>query len=146
MPQFDTSYYFSQLFWLVVCSVVLIWAFKNVFVPRMNSKLLKRNERVKDATIEAEKFEKELNVLRNRVDEIQNNALKKSFDIVAHSRMEAADMISKKMQAVKNENEKVVNAARTQLNDEINSLESAFKCQIEKIAESMLDQIFVNEK
>ena len=44
LPQLDLTHYSSQIFWLVVCAVVLIVAMRKVFIPRMND-IIKRREK-----------------------------------------------------------------------------------------------------
>ena len=44
LPQLDLTHYSSQVFWLVVCAVVLIVAMRKVFIPRMND-IIKRREK-----------------------------------------------------------------------------------------------------
>lgn len=45
-PQFDVSTYPSQIFWLLVCSVVLSVFVKVVFLPRLGAILDTRNKRI----------------------------------------------------------------------------------------------------
>lgn len=52
MPQLDSSFYFSQIFWLLVCLTVLILFFARVLVPRMeNIFRIRQNNREREEAL-----------------------------------------------------------------------------------------------
>ncbi|MBT7451768.1 MAG: F0F1 ATP synthase subunit B', partial [Rhodospirillaceae bacterium] len=44
MPQFDPSTFSSQLFWLLICFVVLYWVISKFAIPRIGD-ILEQRER-----------------------------------------------------------------------------------------------------
>jgi F-type H+-transporting ATPase subunit b len=66
MPQFDSTTYASQIFWLVICFMVLCLAMKYFLMPRLTAVLEERNQRlqekgakIKSLTNELDNFQKE---------------------------------------------------------------------------------------
>ena len=71
MPQFDSSSFVSQIFWLVVCFSLLYYFMSKVYLPKIRSILQKRGEAIDNDTLLA-------NNLRKRIDELNdmNSCLK----------------------------------------------------------------------
>ena len=59
MPQLDTSTFASQLFWLVLSFVVLLWVMWKIVIPRIADVLQDRQERIDDDLEKAEKLRNE---------------------------------------------------------------------------------------
>jgi F-type H+-transporting ATPase subunit b len=74
MPQFDTSSYPSQIFWLLLCVGFLFFFIKYIFVPRMNLILKKRQETIDEYLNQSEKMtDKKIETLREYEKELGKN-------------------------------------------------------------------------
>ena len=61
MPQFDTRYFFSQIFWAVLC-FGLVWSVVHFWVmPRLHDIYAKRSDLIKDLQVRAQDIEKQAN-------------------------------------------------------------------------------------
>jgi F-type H+-transporting ATPase subunit b len=47
MPQLDSTYYLSQLFWLAICGVTMYWLMASVALPRVSKMVDRRDEQVR---------------------------------------------------------------------------------------------------
>ena len=59
MPQFDPSTFSSQLFWLLICFLVLYWIVAKFAVPRIGDILEQRGRVVQDDLDRAESLKGE---------------------------------------------------------------------------------------
>ncbi|MDG2244438.1 MAG: F0F1 ATP synthase subunit B' [Rhodospirillaceae bacterium] len=59
MPQFDPSTFSSQLFWLLICFVVLYWVVSKFAIPRIGDILAQRERVVQDDLDRAESLKGE---------------------------------------------------------------------------------------
>lgn len=63
MPQFDTSTFISQLFWLVICLSVVIFCYVRIFIPRFSQTLEKRLSKIRYDLEQAEHMQEQANIL-----------------------------------------------------------------------------------
>ncbi|MDR1908162.1 MAG: hypothetical protein LBQ43_04875 [Holosporales bacterium] len=69
LPQFDTTTFTSQVFWLLLCSLVLLLFIKNVFVPRVVSIMNARDKRIFGDTARAQDIRGATQKLQSDYDE-----------------------------------------------------------------------------
>ncbi|MDR1598107.1 MAG: hypothetical protein LBR89_04195 [Holosporales bacterium] len=69
IPQVDTSTYTSQIFWLLLCALVLLFFVKNVFIPRLLSIMDARDKRVLGDTARAQGIRASTQKLQTEYDE-----------------------------------------------------------------------------
>ncbi len=53
MPQLDTTWFISQLFWLCVCFFVLLFFMRAIFVPKISNILAHRQRKIDDYLVKA---------------------------------------------------------------------------------------------
>lgn len=142
VPQLDSSFYFSQLFWLFVCFVILVFAFKRYFIPRMNRLISKRVGYIEFSKNEINKMESDLALLERELDDIKELEIKKVSEIIKKSVKKSEAMLAEQLGIVKEENECMINVTRKRINDEIKGLESTFKIQIDITSSMLFDKLF----
>lgn len=64
MPQFDSTFFSSQIFWLFICLIIIFWTLKTQLLPKINKLLEERKERT-------EKFQSQLDSIAQQLKEIQ---------------------------------------------------------------------------
>lgn len=95
MPQFDTTTFASQIFWLLISwGIIFIYLWK-FLIPRMNAKLFKREDKIKtileEANHIADQAEKMIKLYDKKIAEVkysQKEKLKKVIDFIQRSRVE----------------------------------------------------------
>ncbi|MDR1234300.1 MAG: hypothetical protein LBJ92_04125 [Holosporales bacterium] len=145
MPQLDSSFYFSQFFWMCVSLLVLVMAFKKRFIPRMDKVFTTRDLHLKKYTEMVAKLKDEISIVEEEIKKSHEEEIKRSAEIVREAIKKSENALATQMNFVKEENEGRVNATRDRLSKEIGGLESVFKMQIEIAAQAAFDQIFVRK-
>ncbi|MES2252102.1 MAG: hypothetical protein V4482_00255 [Pseudomonadota bacterium] len=80
MPQFDTSTFISQVFWLAICLGMVIFCYVRIFIPRFNKTIEKRLSKIhydinqakhmqEQAKLLFEENQKKLNDAQHRAEE-----------------------------------------------------------------------------
>ncbi|NCB47072.1 hypothetical protein EOM81_08665, partial [bacterium] len=100
MPQFDITFYFSQIFWLVLCLIALVIAFRNFFIPRMNNRLARRDEYIDKCLRGAEILELEIQELESKIAQIRKNEAEKSSEIIRNAIRASDEIMSNQISAI----------------------------------------------
>jgi F-type H+-transporting ATPase subunit b len=83
MPQFDTTFFESQIFWTIISFVMLFVALDRFILPRIASILKKRTELIEEEIAEAHRKREEMEQLKSeyttKLSEIDQEA-KRMFD------------------------------------------------------------------
>ncbi len=142
MPQFDASFYFSQLFWLFLCLALLVIVFKKVFIPRMNNIISKRDEYIDRYAKNTESLSCEIKTLEEQINNIKRDEAVKVTEIIQNATKTSSEMVKSQVNALKEENESLINGTRNRLNDELRNMEHASKIDIEVTAKCVFKKIF----
>ena len=146
LPQLDFSFYSSQFFWLVVCFCILIFAFKKFFIPRMNNLLSRRDTVIENGKISISSLEAEIEKLENEINNMKNLEIKKSAEIIKNVVKKSEKILRGQLMVVKDENEQLITGMRKRFKDEMKSLESTFKIQIDITSEILFDKLFEDRR
>ncbi|MDR3031349.1 MAG: hypothetical protein LBU35_03115 [Holosporales bacterium] len=141
MPQLDSSSYCSQLFWLFISLSVLVLLFKKYFIPRMNLIIEKRDGHISKYNSEIEKLECDVKILSENLREIQNNSIIKSAEMIHAATKKSSEFLDEQIKIIKKENEELLNGIKKRLEEEIKSLDSAFKTQIEITSQIIFNKL-----
>ncbi len=146
LPQLDFSFYSSQFFWLVVCFCILIFAFKKFFIPRMNNPLSRRDTVIENGKISISRLEAEIEKLENEINNMKSLEIKKSAEIIKNVVKKSEKILRGQLMVVKDENEQLITGMRKRFKDEMKSLESTFKIQIDITSEILFDKLFEDRR
>ena len=95
MPQFDTSTWPGQIFWLMITFAVVYFMLARVFIPRMRHGLDTRRERIGEDMAEARRLrdqaEDQAEVARAQMAEARAHAQRTSADAKAKAAREATE-------------------------------------------------------
>lgn len=146
LPQLDTTYYLSQFFWLVVCFCVLIFAFKKVFIPRINALITRRDSFVKKEQESAEELEQKIRAIEEEIEGIRIQKIKRSAEIIKAATKKSKKVLEDQLSTLKKENEELTANLRKKFKNDIINLESSSKIQIEETAQVVFDKLFRREE
>ena len=107
LPQLDSSYYISQFFWLSVCFGILIFAFKKVFIPRMNALIDKRDSAIEKGRENVAILTEEISKLEQEISNLKNLELKRSAEIIKEASRKSEKILSEQLSTLKKENEEL---------------------------------------
>ena len=142
LPQLDSSYYISQFFWLSVCFGILIFAFKKVFIPRMNALIDKRDSAIEKGRENVAILTEEISKLEQEISNLKNLELKRSAEIIKEASRKSEKILSEQLSTLKKENEELTAGLRKRFKDDVQSLNSTFKIQIVDTAQILYDRVF----
>lgn len=146
LPQLDTTYYTSQLFWLFICLGILVFLFKKTFIPRINNLINKRDSIIEESKATISKLEAEIFILKDEINSIKNQELKQTSKIIKDSIVKSEKNLEEQLKFIKNENTELLHAERLKFKSEINSLETSLKNQIENSSKVFLNKLFLRGK
>ncbi len=124
LPQLDFSHYTSQLFWLLVCCIVLVVAIKRVFVPRMNAIIQRRDDAISRDEAEVAELERKVNELKQDVIRIREDALNDERAKMAELAQRKEEMLSEQLCNIKREHDEMMRQYRMQRDAEVAKVKS----------------------
>lgn len=141
MPQLDVSNYFSQIFWLILCLVLLYYSFKNYFIPRLEhivlvrvSKFERMVEEIKDMEIEIALVE------RNYKDEIKK-AYVKANKLQAKYLSNFEEKCKLRLAKMEEEHEIRLNKAKEELENHKKIFIAEIPDELEKLSNRFIEKI-----
>ena len=148
MPQFDTSFYPAQIFWMLISFGFLYLMISQLICPMIEEVLLKRANKIKYTLEQAEAFNQEAVFLNQKyqtflqkVETEKNEKTKKAYQDI-QAKMKALEQKSEsnlKRQIRKSEKniEKATFVLQKESNDLSSELAELLVCQIEKEVEGI---------
>tara|TARA_B100001057_G_scaffold99644_1_gene96604 strand:+ start:183 stop:758 length:576 start_codon:yes stop_codon:yes gene_type:complete len=140
MPQLDSTYWFSQSFWLILIFLVLYLSLSKFFIPKIKDNLDDREKTIKENLDEAKEFSdlaEKKNI--NYENEIAN-AKKEVIKIITDSKKQLDKNISQKKDLFEEELEKEIDKAEK----EIQNLKKGSFESIKMIAEEISAKVIEN--
>lgn len=126
MPQFDSTFFLAQIFWLLICFGAL-WAAMQFWVLPQLSHLQKRRKHSLERLIEEAKiFQQQAEIL-----------MKENAEYLSKSRQEAATLIHDSLQASQNSLEEVIQELKEAHHTKID----VFKTELAQQQEKALDKL-----
>ncbi|MBQ9440886.1 MAG: hypothetical protein IJU54_00555 [Alphaproteobacteria bacterium] len=146
VPQLDTSFYISQIFWLVVCLLVLGVAFKKVFIPRMNKLVQQRADYIKSLENNIKDLEKQVDELSNKLKEVQNKKIIETNKIIERAQYQCDVLLDQTSRELQTENEIAIKQSRKEADTIIRNLDKTLNEQIENVAQELFTKMFPQKK
>ena len=137
MPQLDPTYWFSQIFWLIIIFSVLYFSIAKFFIPKIKKNLDDRENKIKDDLEDAKNFKeisekKEIEYI-NTISNGKKNIIKMVLE--AKKKLDE-DIKSKKIDIEKDINNEINHAQKEIVKLKNNSLKD-----IEKISGELVSSI-----
>jgi F0F1-type ATP synthase membrane subunit b/b' len=107
----------------------------------MNLIIEKRDGHISKYNSEIEKLECDVKILSENLREIQNNSIIKSAEMIHAATKKSSEFLDEQIKIIKKENEELLNGIKKRLEEEIKSLDSAFKTQIEITSQIIFNKL-----
>ena len=141
MPQLDSTYWFSQSFWLILIFTILYLTLSKFFIPRIKDNLDNREKKIKDNLEEAKDLSELAEKKRLDYENEIANAKKEVIKIISDSKKQINKNKNKKKEEFNKELEKQIKKAESEiLNLKKNSPES-IKDIAKEISSKILEEI-----
>ncbi|MDP5012494.1 MAG: hypothetical protein NWR39_01855 [Pseudomonadota bacterium] len=126
MPQFDTSTFISQIFWLAICLGVVIFFYARVFIPKFNRTIEQRLSKIRYDVEQAEHMQEQAKLLFEK-------SQKKIED--AHCQVEAH--LKETLEGLENKKKLQLTHIDEELSNSLKDMEKSFERQQLQLQESM---------
>ena len=146
VPQLDTNFYISQVFWLVVCLLVLVIAFKKVFIPRMNKLLQNRADYINSLEKNIKDLEKQVDELSSKLEEVQKKKIIETNKIIEKAQYQCDVLLDQTNRELQTENEIAIKQSRKEADTIIRNLDKNLNEQIENVAQELFTKMFPQKK
>ncbi len=117
MPQLNTEYWASQIFWLILIFSILYLIIWKIFLPKITLSIESRKSRIVNDLDEAQKLKESAEKKLKEYEKIIESAKKESKKIIEDSRKKLNDDIENKKQKFNNEIEKELNIIEKEIKD-----------------------------
>ena len=104
--------------------------------------LSSRDNHIEKAMEAASKLEAEVIALEDEIKKLHAEELKRSAEITRDAMKRADSLLNDQVQVIKEEHDGLINATRRRMSDEIRSLESFFRIQVEITAHTVFEKLF----
>ena len=145
VPQLDTNFYISQVFWLVVCLLVLVIAFKKIFIPRMNKLIQQRADYIESLEKNIKDLEKQVDELSSKLEEAQQKKIVETNKIIEKAQRQCDVLLDQTNRELQTENEIAIKQSRKEADTIIRNLDKTLNEQIENVAQELFDKMFKNK-
>ena len=99
MPQFDPTYFASQLFWLAVTFGLLYWLLNKIAIPHLSQVIGERQERITEDLEQAEKLRAEAEEAMQAYEEALAGARKEASELLAKAKADIAATTTERQSA-----------------------------------------------
>jgi F-type H+-transporting ATPase subunit b len=108
MPQFDTTFFESQIFWTIISFTVLFVLLNHWVIPSIKSVLKKRADTIEQSLLDAEQAQSEAMALKSKYDEQlasihqqSNKMMTETEDFIRNQREKALSALEQELQKKK---------------------------------------------
>ena len=137
MPQFESQYFVSQIFWFLVCFIIIYIAVSRVYIPKISNLIKKREEKHKREELMLKKTEDELNSIKQineqerlKLSKSYNQIIKEARDTASRNRSNELSKFAKKSKEMSDELENSVKKFHEEYKDYSLRLTSIVKQKI----------------
>ena len=142
VPQLDTSFYTSQLFWLIVSLSILLYAFKKIFIPKINNLINQRSDYIKSLKTEITNLEQQIASLSEKLDGIKKAKITEENKIIDQAREQCNLELKQQLEELNKENEANLKKIQQESINSINNLEKSMNSQIEELSSALFKKLF----
>lgn len=137
MPQLDLTTYSSQIFWFILCFIVLYVAVSGIILPRI-AEIIKNRKNIVDADLSAAKsLEDKINQLQSSTENLRKDAAQKYQLKLEEASRSAAKQREKMIEALKEKIDQNIQKSHQQLKDLVAEAEAKSAVAIKNLAQQI---------
>lgn len=142
IPQLDTSYFVSQIIWLIFCIVVLVVFFKKIFLPKITTIISTRDAEIDKLNIAIKKLSAQHESLLQEIADLHEKQNVESQKILNEAKLCCDQILNEQMQQLQNENIKITKQLHRNAEDVLKNINNTMDEQIEEISKQLFDKLF----
>jgi F-type H+-transporting ATPase subunit b len=128
-----------------IAFAVFVWFCMKYVWPPIVGALAEREQRIADGLAAAEKGRHELSLAEKRASQILHEGREKAQEFIAHAEQRAGEIIEEGKMAAKAEGDRLIAAARVQIEQERNTAREALRREVAALAVRGAEQILMRE-
>ncbi|CAO4842913.1 MAG: ATP synthase subunit b [Holosporales bacterium] len=141
MPQFDTAFYISQIFWLLISLLILVVYFKKILFPKLEDVLQERYLKIEKAQEQIEKLKKQIKELEDLKKFKIDQANFQAAAYLAKSRFQIIEESDKKLKNLDQDIQVKISGFSQALDAQIQEAESLYHALSEEYAGIIQEKI-----
>jgi F-type H+-transporting ATPase subunit b len=144
MPQFDITHYSSQIFWFLLCFLVLYIFTSRIILPRITN-ILKSRKSVIDAELSSTaELDEKIHQLQIKTDNLRKEAGQKYQSKLEETSKEAAKQRDKMIEEFKEKFEEITKKSRQELKNFVDKSNSESEVVIKNLAQKISNKLLSN--
>lgn len=96
MPQLDTTWFISQLFWLFICFFTMLFIMSKIFLPKITKVLNLRQRKIDDYLVRAHSIKEQAEASLQKYHDALDKATKEANVSLEKTKQELSDYMTKK--------------------------------------------------
>ena len=141
MPQLDFIHYPSQIFWFVLCFIVLYLSAHFVIIPRIRAIISRRNDLIENDKSLAEEIEKQIELINNQAQENLQKANREYLQKIEELTKESHQKRDKSMAELKNITELKIKESRREIKKFVDNSKISNSALIQNLTQIIKNKI-----
>ena len=141
MPQLDFIHYPSQIFWFVLCFIVLYLSAHFVIIPRIRAIISRRNDLIENDKSLAEELEKQIELINNQAQENLQKANREYLQKIEEITKESNQKRDKSMAELKNITELKIKESRREIKKFVDNSKISNSALIQNLTQIIKNKI-----
>ena len=149
MPQLNPEFFLSQIFWLVITFSFLLIFLWRISLPRINSVLEKRENKINNDIKAAKQLQIEAEKIQNQIEQKLHNSKEQNISLIKNSTVDLQNKASEELLKLDNDlNKKIEKSAKIIENNKKESLKQIHEQihDITKLTLSKLSSVQINNQ
>ena len=128
-----------------IAFIVFVWFCHRYIWPHIMQALESRRARIADGLAAAERGQQELATAEERARTVIDEAKEQAREILSHAQRRADEVVQGSKDEARVEGEKMIGAARSEIDQERNQAREALRAEVVKLAVSGVERILMRE-
>ena len=142
VPQLDTSYWFSQVFWLVICLVILVLFFKKVFLPRITLSISSRDKHIQELKDKVSHMTESYAKLEKILKDVDEKKIKESQKVLNETKARCERILEEKVRIVELKSKNAVVEIKKEADKILKNLDKMIDAEIHNTTQLIVDKLF----
>lgn len=143
MPQLNSEFFFSQIFWLFIAFALVYFFVSQYFFPRIGSVVELRNQKIEDDLVFSESVVTEYHGMRKEAAAILSAAKADAFSIVDRASKDAERLVGVEVAAIERDVSKQIATEEERLSRLQVSVQKEMPRVIKNLRDMVLDRVYL---
>lgn len=142
VPQLDTAFYISQLFWLITCLLILVFFFKRFFLPKISELTMSRERYVNNLKSEVHNLEQQIQDLLNDLESIKRKQTVEINNINNQAKEQCLKLFEQHKADMEKQHLEILAKLQYDANETVQNLSKTLNAQINHVALEIFNKLF----